>query len=336
MPKYGGLNAPAWAIFYRESIHGVTWHRVTTQIDGGDILKQGSFQIDDDETTLSLSVRCYEEILKLFEILVEELATDKVTIAKQDLARRSYFGRTHKPTPGCILSWSWSAEQIEAMVRSLTFGDYENSIGLPKLAIGNELIIVTEVAILDLKSQLPPGSIVEIGCSRLTIATGSNDLLLLAVKSIDGKSLSMTDFIDRFQLKVGDRLVDIEPDVALKISELETALVKHEPFWVARLAEIDPISIPFAKTGNRVINANIECQEFSFSTSLNEAHFDGFALIIIITFLSRVSRQNSFDIGMRFDRLTEQFAGLPDLWTEIVPVRFDLDYSLSFMQNFEC
>ncbi|AFY95268.1 amino acid adenylation domain-containing protein [Chamaesiphon minutus] len=335
LPKYGGLNAPAWAIFYRESIHGVTWHRVTTQIDGGDLLKQGSFQLDDDETTLSLSVRCYEEILRLFEILVEELVTDRVTIARQNLALRSYFGRKHKPTPGCILPWSWSAERIDAMVRSLTFGDYENSIGLPKLAIGNQIIIVTEVAVLDVRSQSLPGSIVEIGCSRLTVATVSNDLLLLAVKSANGETLSITDFIDRFELKVGNRLVDIEPDVACKISELETALVKHEPFWVARLAAIDPISIPFAKAGNRLINANVECQELSLSTGLDEAHFNNFTLIIIIAFLSRLLRQNSFDIGMSFDWLAEKLAGLPDLWTDVVPVRFDLDSSLSFMQNFE-
>ncbi|PSB42034.1 non-ribosomal peptide synthetase, partial [Chamaesiphon polymorphus] len=127
----------------------------------------------------------------------------------------------------------------------------------------------------------------------------------------------------------------IEPDVADRISELETVLVKHEQFWVVRLAAIDPISIPFAETGNLVVNANIECQELSLLTSLNESRSGIFRLAVIIAFLSRVSRQNSFDIGMSFDRLAERLAGLPELWTEIVPIRFDLDSSLSFMQNFE-
>jgi len=40
LPRYGGMNAAFWALWNGETEHGVTWHVMTADVDGGDILEQ--------------------------------------------------------------------------------------------------------------------------------------------------------------------------------------------------------------------------------------------------------------------------------------------------------
>lgn len=342
LPKYGGLNAPAWSIFHRESIHGVTWHQITTTIDGGDIIKQGSFDVAADETTFSLSIKCYVEILKLFDLLVEELINGGVVLTKQDLAERSYFSRAHKPSSGCIFSWNLDAESIHAMVRALTFGDYENYIGLPKLTIANHPIIVTKTEVISELSQVPTGTIVAIESDCLTVSTRSYDLRIFAIYTLDGQPLSIAELVTKFQLQLGDRLTDIDREVTDRIAQFETSLVKHESFWVERLAKLNPIPIPLATIATGSAHAS-ERQNWSLSSGVNDflAHHqaalaDGnFLLVAIVAFLARMSQQSSFDIGWRSAELDEQLTGLLDLFVDTVPCRIDLNPNLSFAKNFD-
>lgn len=52
LPRYAGLNVPAWAIIEGATSHGVTWHAITTKVDEGDIYVQRRFEIDPNETAL--------------------------------------------------------------------------------------------------------------------------------------------------------------------------------------------------------------------------------------------------------------------------------------------
>lgn len=341
LPKYGGLNAPAWAIFHREKIHGVTWHQITTTIDGGDIFKQSSFELADNETTFSLSIRCYAEILKLFDQLIEELIDGEVVLTQQNLAERSYFSRGHKPSPGCILSWTLDAESIHAMVRALTFGDYENHIGLPKLTIANQAIILTSTEVLSELSQFPPGTIVAIESDWLTVATRSYDLRITGIYALDGSPLSIAELVSKFHWQIGDQLTDIDREITNQIAQFETSLVKHESFWVERLAKLNPLPIPLA-TISSVSARTSQRQEWSCPPMLNDffaqhqaAFSEGnFVLVAIVAFLARISQQNSFDIGWRSAELDRRLTGLLDLFVDTVPCRIDLHPDLSFAKNF--
>jgi amino acid adenylation domain-containing protein len=340
LPKYGGLSAPAWAIFHGEPIHGVTWHRVTTTVDGGDILQQGTVRVDDRETALSLSIKCYEEILRRFRQLVEELVTGTVCATRQNLAERSYFGRAHKPTPGCILSWDLKAENIDRTIRALTFGDYENYIGMPKFMIGNQPIVVTEVAILDRLSQAAPGTIVEIESDRLTVATSSYDLLLLAVQTVDGQARSIAELVNQFQLQINDRFTDLAPDLTQQIAQVEQGLVKHENFWVDRLARLNPLPIPFSTLSN---NSSSGWQSHDWVCPPAVSEFcaavpsplpgSHFLFAAIVALLGRISQQTSFDLGLRLATLDGQLTGLPELFADAVPLRIDLQDDRSFAQS---
>jgi folate-dependent phosphoribosylglycinamide formyltransferase PurN len=75
LPKYGGLNAPLWALLAGERYHGISWHRMTDAVDAGEVLVQQTFPIGDTDTALSLNARCWEAALESFPQLLERLST---------------------------------------------------------------------------------------------------------------------------------------------------------------------------------------------------------------------------------------------------------------------
>ncbi len=64
LPKYAGLYATSWAILNHETEHAISWHIIQEKIDIGDILKQSWFPIDEDDTALSLNLKCYEHAIR--------------------------------------------------------------------------------------------------------------------------------------------------------------------------------------------------------------------------------------------------------------------------------
>ena len=97
LPRYAGLNAPAWALLHRERDYGITFHLMTADIDAGDILKQVSLQINPDETSLSLNTRCFGLAMESFATLTDELASGQSTKVPQTKEGHSYFGRYARP-----------------------------------------------------------------------------------------------------------------------------------------------------------------------------------------------------------------------------------------------
>src|SRR5215469_15796488 len=65
LPRYAGLNSVSWAIFQGECRHGVTLHKMVSQVDAGPIVFQTLFDIADDETAISVFARCVKEGLLL-------------------------------------------------------------------------------------------------------------------------------------------------------------------------------------------------------------------------------------------------------------------------------
>ncbi len=60
-----GMHATSWAILNQEKEHGITWHIATEKIDSGDILKQVSLSVSENETALSLNLKCFERLKKV-------------------------------------------------------------------------------------------------------------------------------------------------------------------------------------------------------------------------------------------------------------------------------
>lgn len=91
LPRYAGIYARSWAILQGERVHGVTWHAMTNLVDAGDIFKQSLFEIDDQETAFTLNAKCYDAAIASFAELLDDIASDHVSMRKQDLNERTFF-----------------------------------------------------------------------------------------------------------------------------------------------------------------------------------------------------------------------------------------------------
>ncbi len=97
LPRYAGSHAPAWALYNREPMHGVTWHVMSEKVDAGDILKQVTFPLSGHETLEQLNQRCYLAAMRAFRELLAALRTQTYTRTPQDLTQRTFYSRSTSP-----------------------------------------------------------------------------------------------------------------------------------------------------------------------------------------------------------------------------------------------
>ncbi|MBE9125474.1 amino acid adenylation domain-containing protein [Coleofasciculus sp. LEGE 07092] len=315
---------------------------MTHQVDGGDIFKQVTISISKKETAFTLNGKCYETIIHSFAELIHDLASNQVTLVQQDLAKRSYFSRSQKPSPGCVLSWNRCAHELDTFVRALDFGSHENLIGFPKLVLGSEFIIVSKIEVLDTPSTSPPGTITAIESNCLQVSTTSYDILLHQVLSIEGQPLSIPEFVTRFKLQVGERFKDIELDLGKRIKTLEVSLVKHEKFWVEKLATLQPITLPYAerKISSQLSEGEVRSKEWlipneviTFLESYPPVGTLGnFLIAAFAAYLARISQTDCFDLGLRQSELENQLTGLEGLFASAVPCRIEINQEQCFAE----
>ncbi|MBN1993050.1 MAG: amino acid adenylation domain-containing protein [Anaerolineae bacterium] len=341
LPKYAGAHATSWAIMQRETDHAVTWHVVTNLVDAGDILKQRPIPLAPHETAFTLNAKCYDAAITSFTELVEELSSGQASPIKQDLARRAYFPLYQRPAAGAVLSWNQTAHDIDALARSLDFGPYPNPLGLPKIAVAQEFIIAPKVETLTSRCGVPPGTITAIEPDSIKVATTTYDLAFHHILTIDGQSLSIPDVVARLKLGQGSRLAELAPDTAQRLTRLNETLCQHEPFWVERLADLQPVSLPYARRGPlkqtkqtpkvlTPLSIPEEVAAFAQTWPRGELLLAAFAV-----YLARVGGSGCFDFGFRDARLRRDLAGLTGFFAPLAPLRVNIGYEQSFADIFD-
>jgi methionyl-tRNA formyltransferase len=132
LPEYAGLNAPSWAIFRGEPIHGVTLHWMDAGIDTGPIAYRSVFDLDDLDTGLSATGKCLRHGVPLVSRLVGDASHDASSIPalEQDLHKRRYFG-PEVPNGGNV-GWSAPAREIVRFVRAADYTPFNSPWGIPR------------------------------------------------------------------------------------------------------------------------------------------------------------------------------------------------------------
>jgi methionyl-tRNA formyltransferase len=197
LPRYAGLNATSWAILNRERVHGVTWHEMVGRVDAGAILGQESIEVADSETAVSLNAKCYEAGIRLFARLVAELTAGTLAPRRPQLEARTYYSRYHRPEAAAVIDWRRPAEEIDALCRALTFGPAPNPLGLPKIDLGDAVVIPAEVSVLGWCSGEAPGRVTGVGEDFVRVATGSADVEVRGLRTIDGQPCAAGDVVGR-------------------------------------------------------------------------------------------------------------------------------------------
>jgi len=170
LPRYAGLNPVSWAIFRGEKQHGVTVHRMESGVDAGPIVYQSWFPIEDDETALSLSLKCVREGMGLMSRLLQaaEAGAESIPLVPQDLSKREYFGR--EVPEGGKLSWTWPAQKVINFVRACDYLPFSSPWGHPRTCLGVQEFALVKASRTGRRCEASPGTVGERDDSGVYVA----------------------------------------------------------------------------------------------------------------------------------------------------------------------
>lgn len=200
LPYYAGLNAPSWAIYRGENVHGVTLHKMLAGIDTGTIAYQALFDIEMGDTGFSVSAKCIRAGLELIKQLLATAAVDPQAIPAiaQDFTQRHYFGK-ETPEDGW-LTWERPAREVYNFVRAADYSPFTSPWKTPRSRIGDEQIGFVKTALTGQACDAPPGTIGQIIGAQVQVAC-ADEWLAVERLVINGKRVSAVTV-----LKPGGRL----------------------------------------------------------------------------------------------------------------------------------
>ncbi len=331
LPKYAGIHAVSWAILNEEKQYGVTWHEMTSQIDGGDILEQSIFPVDENETAYSLSVKCYEEAIKSFERLIVNVKNNALQKNHQNISLRNYYSLQKKPKGAGWIQWRDSAENIQKICRATTLGHYSNNTFLSaKFIINNELFIINSPPLIGKKSINPPGFIIKHNEKLLKIATKTNDLIFLNIHNMNSHNIQKNYGINC----KADIFSKVKVDTYDKLSEIYSV---NEKFWVREINKFQASSLPFqsllkeerSKYYKKICSYSIRLENVQYFSKILDCEFESAIIALLIAYIYKISDSENINIKIKSPNLVKN-SFFKILFSEYVPFNIKLDENGSF------
>lgn len=345
LPKYAGVHATSWAILNNETYHGVTWHVVDEGIDTGDILKQTTFEIDEQETNFSLDVKCIEKAIPLFKELLEELADSKYKRVKQDFKQRSYYTLYQKPKHYGVILWSATANKIYTTYRALNFSGYTNKLCLPKFIFNGVVFFARKVAILNKgkRPSLLPGTVVEISNHHLRMTTATNDIALSQLIDTKGKSYTISDLADFCGIKKGDTLPLLDENFLSQLELRSELLAKSEAFWINTIEQIKNLNFWTLDANQSVAHKKVNLAKtfiYNDSSCKNKilhllpknVESKNVLMTMLLLYLYRLNNYDDFSIGYECQYLKEIESGMDAFFADIVPMNLSFTPDIDLQQ----
>ena len=316
LPKYAGLNVAAWAVINQEKEFGVTWHEMDDQFDAGRILSQRKFPLEEDETVLSLRVKCHQQGELAFQELLDQIETDSLAPQLQDLSQRSVFLSTARPDQAAFLDWTKTGEEIDSLVRGLTFGSDENPLGLPKILIGTHYFCVTSARLTE-QSRLLPGTVISNDATGVEIATASIAVKITGLMTLEGEVLDLEPDLKSGQkaekvlnsLTVGSVMPALTAEFCRELEDVDASLAQKEKFWrsaIKRSDDFDPFENALTREVTDQAGGGSKQWQFPESTQRLVAQIfpDSAArgsIALYLCYLSRLAKNPLLSMGLDLD-----------------------------------
>tara|TARA_B100001059_G_scaffold102681_1_gene102433 strand:+ start:14502 stop:15260 length:759 start_codon:yes stop_codon:yes gene_type:complete len=122
LPKYRGYRSGPYIIMNSEKFSGVTIHKITSEMDKGDILIQRKFSISKFDTTKSMIRKTNEIEGKLLDEALKMIMNKKIKLIKQDESLSSTYNYIREPKDS-LIDPNKSIVELYDFIRSC---DYEN------------------------------------------------------------------------------------------------------------------------------------------------------------------------------------------------------------------
>ena len=91
LPKYRGPIPLVFQLLNNEIIGGVTLHKIDKNIDSGDIYKQYTYKINENESHISLNIKIMRGINYLLNSFITDYFNNELILIKQNNAEATYF-----------------------------------------------------------------------------------------------------------------------------------------------------------------------------------------------------------------------------------------------------
>ncbi len=122
LPSYPGRNAPSWAIYNNEAKTGITWHYVSAEVDGGDIIAQRGVSLSPDIKAYELVAEQMTLAAEVFNTIFEDVITDKVDRIKQNAPQNRKIYKSYEVPNNGRIDISSNPEEIYRILRSVDYG----------------------------------------------------------------------------------------------------------------------------------------------------------------------------------------------------------------------
>ena len=315
LPRHAGLYAPAWALLAGDSDYGVTWHALSDQIDQGLIYCQHLFEIADNETSLTLNMKCFEAGLASFTNLIAEIEAGTLVGTPQDMSLRSYHDAHDRPPLGATLDFSKSTGEVSRLARALHFGKgYWNPLCMPKLRTNRGAYNVVALAPVASPSSAPAGTVVSVDHSSAVIATADGAVRIGGLSDSSGAPIQIDSVVN-----AGEMLPLAHGDDQ-GLDALLAEAVPHEIFFRQRLREFRDLELYGVDTGSE----NTLPQWLGHDLPLPNGMKGERALAGLIAGLARLSERDRVDAYFTDDTLAARAKQHPGYIADSVPlsVRF--------------
>ncbi|MGE8942917.1 MupA/Atu3671 family FMN-dependent luciferase-like monooxygenase [Leptospira interrogans] len=316
LPRYAGLNTPAWAILSGETEHGVTWHALSDGIDEGDIYVQSIFEISEHDTSLTLNAKCFEAGIASFAELIAKMEAGPLIGQPQDLSQRTYFAKNARPGGASTIDFHQETSAISRLLRALSFGrGYANPLALPKVKTGRGVYSVLEAETASAEAVFtPPGTVLRVDENGAAIATTDGAIVIKALADCYGQSVSIQE-----AFHAGDVLPPLGGADAERLTTLSNALARDEDYFRTQLRG----------SANPEIHGllpNVDGPPVWEVTQLaaGAVRSGEDAVAAIACFFGRTGNQARYQLGYVGDRLAALAGDWPGYVSPTMPLTFDV------------
>jgi len=158
LPERAGMNAPSWALYEGDKLHGVTLHRMTPGVDEGAVAFADRFEVGPRDTALKVTMQCVRRGLRLVERLLNQAERgEPIPVHPQNLAHRRWFGAG--PPEGGRLDWQRPARHVADFVRACDYGPFPSPWGFPRCEVGGLEVAVAAAEALSKQTDALPGTV---------------------------------------------------------------------------------------------------------------------------------------------------------------------------------
>ena len=326
LPAYSGFHATTWSILDGAAQHGITWHRMTKEVDAGPYLLQRSFPISEDDTAFTVAARAAELAIRSFPELVEKLEGE-TAIETPSHPAQNFHSKSERP--GLVmLDWNRPVEELLRTCRAFDFGNEDNWLTRTKLQAPSGDFLCVDSVTLTSGSGSPPGTVIKATDEGVTIQGPNGALNCKRLTTLEGEPIGENDFA-RYGLVIDAKLPQQTQANTEAASKVDRAATKSERFWVHRLQKL---CIPelsdlkaHAPTGE---TASAEIPLTESLLALTSDALQAMLATALAVYSARINDQvTNVDLPVCLASLTHD---LNRLYSPTVPMSFDIDPSATW------